>query len=587
MTADDDIADDAMVDTGIEVRADQAEESELRDHTVVTDHFDKVHHALVRRGAVLIQGPRGCGKTHLMRYTWLQCRDNAELPLAIYVSFNRYLRLEPLLHRSSDAIAAFHGWVLGSLLIEANKLSKMLDPDDALDIPALLGLTQQDLTGLIDRLERQLPRSETDETTLRALSIDSVAEAIVRMCQYYERTRAVVLMDDAALTLTPEYMVEFFDIVRVLKRSKISPKISVYPGTTEFGPRFHANHEAEIVSAWIPVDSGNYVADMRNIAQRRYPESNELPCDALDLLALAAFGIPRAYLTMTRKFQETVQREKDGSISATRSLSAFMEVVQAHNKLRLAEYGSLGKKMPKFNTLIETGGDLFGEMVEAIRKDNDRLMSDGKPEKQIIVGIEAGSMPSMVDRMLKLLVEAGLVYEYPTDVSHGGTERTYRRFTPDIATLLAERAFSAGHRGSSVRLMLDAMQRRSTKHPVRRTAKTLLGEERISNLRFDLPPCQNCNAIRINEEQKFCHQCGAKLVEQSTFEQCMNAPLSDVQGLTDFLVERLETKEVRTVFEFETLHDPSNDLRSISGIGKGRTTRIITAIRSHIEEYLT
>ena len=521
-----------------------------------------------------------------MRYTWLQCRDEVKLPLAIYVSFNRYLRLEPLLHKSADAIASFHGWVLCSLLVEADKLSKMLDTEDPLDVPGILGLQFDDLTGLIDRLERQLPRTETDEATLRSLSIDRVADAIIAMCQYYERVRAVVLMDDAALTLTPDYLVEFFDIVRVLKRAKISPKVSVYPGSTEFGPRFHANHEAEMVSAWLPVDSGNYLQGMRDIAQRRYPESNELPSDAMDLLAFAAFGIPRAYLTMTRQFQQNAKREADGSISPSRALSAVMEVVQSHNKLRLSEYRSLGKKMPKFATLIQTGEDLLQSMVVVIREDNDRLAAKDPPEKQMIVGIEAGSVPPMVSRMIRLLVEAGLIFEYPTDVSHGGSERVYRRFTPDVATLLAERAFSGGGRGSSIRLMLEALRRRASKHPVRRSAKTLLSEERLSSLKFDLPPCQRCKTIRINEEQKFCHQCGAKLVEQSTFEQCMNAPLGDVQGLTDFLVGRLATKNVNTVYEFETLPDQSSELRSIAGIGKGRTTRIITAIHAHIDEYL-
>jgi len=583
-----DIGPDELNDLGgIELRADQAQEKELRAHTVKSDHFDQMHRALVQRGLVLIEGPRGCGKTHLMRYTWMQCRDNPSLPLAIYVSFNRYLRLEPLLHKSSDAIPVFQGWVLASILQEANRLAQALDPEDPLDVPAILGLTADQTAGLIDRLERQLARTEVDEQTLRALSIDRVADAIVEMCEYYGRPRAVVLMDDAALTLTPDYLVEFFDIVRVLKRAKISPKASIYPGTTDFGPRFHANQEGEVLSAWLPIESGDYLQNMRDIAEKRDASAATLPSDALDLLAYAAFGIPRAYLTMLRQFQQATKRPADGSaLTAQQVLAGVMEVVQAHNKLRLVEYRSLGKKMPKFSSLISTGQELFLAMVEAIRNANDELIAKEKKETQLVVGIESGSVTAMTNRMITLLVEAGLVYEYPKDVSHGD-ERTYRRFTPDVATLIAERAFSGGSRGTSARLILQVLQQRATKHPARRKADTLLSTEVIKELKFDLPPCPRCHTARINEEQKFCHHCGTKLVEESTFDKCMSSPLSDVQGLTGFLVEKLHQKNIDTVFQFEAIRDPSSTLRGIEGIGKKRTTRIMTSIQSHIEEFLT
>jgi hypothetical protein len=135
--------------------------------------------------------------------------------------------------------------------------------------------------------------------------------------------------------------------------------------------------------------------------------------------------------------------------------------------------------------------------------------------------------------------------------------------------------------------MTEALQRKPAKHPVRRKADTLLNADLLKKLKFDLPPCQRCNTSRMSEEQKFCHHCGTKLVEQSTFEQCMNAPLSEVQGLTEFLVERLNSKNMKTVFDIETLPEPSSDLRNIDKIGRGRTTRIISAVKSHIDEYLS
>ena len=74
-----------------EVRADHVTEAILRDSTVRGDWFDQIHESLVSTSLVLLIGPRGCGKTHTMRYTWLQCSEQKSLPLAVYVSFNRYL----------------------------------------------------------------------------------------------------------------------------------------------------------------------------------------------------------------------------------------------------------------------------------------------------------------------------------------------------------------------------------------------------------------------------------------------------------------------------------------------------------------
>src|SRR5690606_19186668 len=108
---------EARLEEALDERADRIPVSELRNGTAHTDFFDEVHRSLTARGTKLLVGPRGCGKTHMMRYTWLICRDDETLPLAIYVSFNRYYRLEPLLKTRSNAVDLFHGWVIARILI--------------------------------------------------------------------------------------------------------------------------------------------------------------------------------------------------------------------------------------------------------------------------------------------------------------------------------------------------------------------------------------------------------------------------------------------------------------------------------------
>ena len=52
-----------------------------------------------------------------MRYTYWHALRTPASPLVLYASFNRYLHLEPLLKRSTDALTRFHSRVLANLLL--------------------------------------------------------------------------------------------------------------------------------------------------------------------------------------------------------------------------------------------------------------------------------------------------------------------------------------------------------------------------------------------------------------------------------------------------------------------------------------
>src|SRR3954451_24223602 len=108
---------DQDLDQTLEQRADYIPLDKLRRETAKGDWFDAVHQALTDRGTKLLVGPRGCGKTHVMRYTWDTSILDSKLPLCVYVSFNRYYRLEPLLRARSNAVDLFHVWVLANIVV--------------------------------------------------------------------------------------------------------------------------------------------------------------------------------------------------------------------------------------------------------------------------------------------------------------------------------------------------------------------------------------------------------------------------------------------------------------------------------------
>ena len=574
---------------GFEERADQVSEQVLRDDTVTGDWFDIIYKALVARGTVLVVGPRGCGKTHMMRYTWLRCCEVKNLPLAIYVSFNRYLRLEPLLKTRNDALSLFQIWVLSRILLAADdtaeQIIQRISPTvNKPNVFASFGIDRGQVETLIRRLEKASPLTQPEEAIAGTISIEGVVRSLTMLFKELGRTRLVLFLDDAALVFAQEFMAEFLDVVRVLKQQNISPKCSVYPGSTEYGPRFHADHEAQFIPAWLPVDHPSYRDIMGAIASKRFAEGGRLGSDVNGVLMYAAFGVPRANLTMSRAMVTALREAAipgKGASGQSAIQQALNKVIQEHRDGRLREFRSLKLKMPKFSTIIDAGEHLFQSVVGTMKKRNDALADI--PEKQLLFGITTEEMTAIPRRMFRLLVEAGLLFELP-EVSHG-PQRTYHRYTPHLAALIAARAFAGSSRGNSPGQTLSFIERKPTKHPIRQSLASLLPS--IDSVRFDLPPCQACKTPRISDEQKFCHNCGTRLADDSTFTRLMKLPIAEVPNLTDWARSEIDNIGIKTIAELLAYEDPGTELRKIYGVGPRRAERYLSAVNAYIDEFLS
>src|SRR5690606_12322092 len=134
-----------------------------------------------------------------------------------------------------------------------------------------------------------------DEEILYKLSVSSLKNIIESCILECNRKRAILLLDDAALTLTPEYLIEFFEIFVSLKSPNISPKASVYPGTTEYGMKFHLGQDAEKVECWINVseDMHSYSTFMDSLIEKRLSVvKDNIDKEIIEILKYASFGIP-------------------------------------------------------------------------------------------------------------------------------------------------------------------------------------------------------------------------------------------------------------------------------------------------------
>lgn len=559
------------IDDAYEERADYLSTEALEDAHVDSEIFKRVEASILGRGAKLIVGPRGSGKTHQLRRAHSICRNDQTKPLSAYTSFGRYLRLEPRLVNSPDALRVFHTWVLAkvqlslheSLTAQGHKSHPTIEPET--------------LETFVANVEMGIDHPN-QEFLVQSVTIDQTLVYIDECQRLARRKRTILLMDDAALTLTPEFMIEFFDVFRNLKTSTVSPKASVYPGTTQYGPRFHVGQDAEEVLCWFDVSVSEYLPFMEGILQQRLRP--QLPEHYGALFAFAAFGIPRNLITLVRSFEKSRKRT---------SQAKFKDVLEQRSSQIQAEFESLATKMPQFKTLLERGWLFF---MNAVRELVNQNLKDKTGETTLLIGIErvGGGHDALVVRMISLMREVGLLYDNGP-VHHGsepnGAGRVYDRYTPHLLFLIQARAFDDGSRGfNASKALVKIADAPRSKHPLRRKVDALIGDGGRKNLQLDSPNCSNCNAGRLSDDQIYCHKCGTRLLRLSAYQECMKIRLESC-GLSAHQIKELLTKtELRTIGDVVQHNAPATEIRKARYVGPKRTRSILDRIALFVDEFL-
>lgn len=426
-------------------------------------------------------------------------------------------------------------------------------------------------------MERNLPLDEKNSEIAASLTIDAVQSLISNARRLLGRKYTILLMDDAALTLAPDFLMEFLDIVRSLKSIDLAPKASVYPGTTEVSYKFHEGQDSISIPVWLSVEDQNYNEVMDDIARARVPDFQSINASHIEMLRFAAFGIPRAYLTMLEEYRRGGFRS---------SQQAINQIIQEHLDARSAEFRSLGKKVPKIESLVIAGEKVINGIVTELKSFNESIAP--KRLKQLTYGVVDSEMTSIVERMFNLLVEAGLIFDNGT-VKHGTPTRIYHRFIPHTAYLLTVRALGGGGAGGTINQTVEAIAFKSAKHPVRKSLKRVVSSVDFDGLTLSLPKCSSCGTRRLTDNQRFCHSCGQQLVDASTFSLCLETLISDVPGLTTWQRDQISQHLplLKTLRDFLAKQDPAADLLTVRGFGRRRTAKIVDVLNGFADDFLS
>lgn len=560
-----------------EERADFIDEKLIDGWTAETEDFKELYKKIIAPGAKMLAGPRGSGKTHLMRFSYNKCIADKTKPLAVYVSYGLYYSLEPFLTKKANAQKIFHTWVLIKLIMG---LQTTIEKLNKLEMPSfwLKNKEIENLKEFSKNAEKGFyAENDISEEILREIHIERLHGLLKDCMAYFKRRRCILLLDDAALTLTPEYLTEFFDVFRNLIARNISPKASVYPGTTDYGPRFHLGHDAKVLNVWkIDIDQNQNL--LLQIAEKRLKsEMLDISENIIKLLMIASFGIPRTFINMLGDYLNGEKNKSQQKI--------FNEIIETHTEYLRIEYRSIKKKLSHYGSLIDVGEKLFNTVIDILAEANIKMPN--KETKQLYIGFETPKETNLLEeRMIRFLIEAGLLYP-EGEVSHG-RDRTYKRFIPHLLFLIQKRAFSEKSRGFNAENILEFLTRKNVKHPERKKIKTILAEDDIKHIKLDLPLCSNCRSERFSDSQKFCHNCGTELINESKYRECMKIPINELPILTKWRKDRiLEGTDIKTIGDLLHHSAPASELRKSRGIGKIKSEDIYEKTINYVKEFLS
>jgi hypothetical protein len=279
------------------------EPERVLDYLVRTPTDAELLSHLKSRTPVLLRGSRGSGKSFLLRAAQQEMLSHLAVDkvLPAYASFMN----TPLIKVGGPE--QFLPWMIVTL---ANSIVRAAQ-DQGLSIPATAALNA---IGAVSRPGGQPSRLEQIQTMFETAwrkpkdvpaDIDVpdamvLVEAVRDLCRDTGLKRVALLIDEAAQVFVPDQQRQFFTLMRDLRSPYLTVKAAVYPGATSFGYAFQPGHDATIASVDRDVTDKDYIDSMREIISRQDEDlARKLSGQGslLDILALAATGNPRVFLT--------------------------------------------------------------------------------------------------------------------------------------------------------------------------------------------------------------------------------------------------------------------------------------------------
>lgn len=521
---------------------------------------------LTQSGAKLISGPRGCGKTTLiLKAYYLLLNNSSTIP--VYVNYKTSLKLEPNYKNNANGTYWFTYWMYLKIYLGVIKVTEEAD----------IKITENIInSSIIQNLLEKLELGDTDSVKQSGIELDIlVIQSLISEVIFLSgRKKCVIFFDDAAHAFSSEQQRDFFELFRKIKNKEISPKAAIYPGITNFSPTFNIGHDAEEINVWINPENESYISFMTSLIKKRIPLEiyNEFCKDEnlFNILCLSAFGIPRQLLNMTKSLYDI---DDNGVKSTSFNRTSVMREIRSSHQSTMNVFISLENKMATYKNFITVGQTVYNKVIHLIYEYN-KMKSTKR--KSIIIAIRR-PINADLRKIFGFYQYAGLV-AFKDQVSKG-QKGVFERYLINIASLIDKNAILTTQTFNSANLAESLLERNA--HEYTRTTSEKLLSENVQSISLALPPCQNCGSERINENAKFCHNCGNQLKQISVFKQLAEDDI-DKLNLTSRRVTAIKAhSSIRKIKDI--IYDIGHrELRSVPQVGEHWANKILQKAEEYI-----
>jgi DNA polymerase III delta prime subunit len=571
------------------IRAEEFTEEEFIKCFSETRRERDVIEKLKGSGAHLLEGPRGLGKSSLLRKTELELDDEFQKTrsLGVYVNFKASLRVQP--NYPGLEFNPFLCWVTAKILdalykkckrlsiIQSNliieKYRRLLSVGPSWS-PASLERTIQDLQSLAiastsdakHKIEERLSNASLEKFT----NAESVAEFIIDIAKETSLSRIIFLFDEAAHTFDADQQKIFFGFFKLLHGSIISVKAATYPGITSYGGEFEIGQDAVrlIINSFeenLQSNRDELREHFREMLRKRVPSSDFKKMiqngEALDLLILLSHGSPRAFLQTVSKWFQGTRLTKQNALVASNNY-VLNELTSYHLGLK--------ERLPRFASHIELGMALVkSHLVPEIQKKNEGKGND--PKVQTVYFTIDSLVPHKILRAISLLEYSGFLSQKGVVKTWG--RKTAPRYALNLGVAAGEKVFNSFFSANP-----DEAIKRITISDYREFYSSDSRFERLIDNYQEQESCINGHPRQV--DGAFCPLCGAKFeVDTVIIKLLEDSP--EKLSITSFLKRKLQDE-----FQAQTIRDvlelTESDLQRANRIGPIRSRIIVNAAEEYI-----
>jgi len=540
-------------------------------------------------GAHLLEGPRGVGKSSLLKKAELELDEtfHVDKSLAIYINFKASLLVET--GTSELGFDPFLCWVAAKILdglykkclklgvvnsdLIAEKYRRLLSVTNSWS-PSDLQRTISDLQGLAmagsQSARQEIAKRLTKVGLERFANIETVAEFVGEIARETRASRMIFLFDEAAHTFDPQQQETFFQLFKLLHGGIVAVKAATYPGITSYGGNFEVGQDAirlsiSSVEENLRVSQDTLREHFRELVRRRVPGSKfgqmVKQGEALDLLVLLSHGNPRLLLQTVSKWLAS------GELTKRSALRCSNDYVG--NELTSYHLG-LKQRLPRFASHIDLGMALVkAHLVPEIQKKNQGKGED--PKIQTIYFTMDPLLPYKIHRAVNLLEYSGFLFR--KGVVKIAQRRQAPRFALHLGVAANERVFHSRFSRDPDR----AIRRLS----IADYREFYASDARFTQLLTDHPEQENCpNGHPRQTEGAYCAVCGIRFDVDKVLARLLNDPVSRL-SLSDFLRRKLSDDFQATTIR-DVLRLTETDLQTAYLIGPVRSRRIVNAAEEYI-----